>query len=95
VAESCAFARAARLSDARATRLLVTRAQQRIVKFEIVRVFRGVAAPALGDFKLIQFGGNTGPRLIAEKLDLDFRVTPRRGDWRELPSGKEAIDQSG
>jgi hypothetical protein len=44
---------------------------------------------------LIQAGRNAWPRLFTEKLDLDFGFTPRRGDWRELPSGKEAFDQSG
>ena len=53
------------------------------------------AATAFGDIKMVHVGRNIRPRLVAEKLDLDFCFTPGRGDWRELPSGKEAFDQSG
>jgi len=64
------------------------------MKLQIVFGCRSVAATAFRDFKLIQAGRNVWPRFITEELDLDLGFTPGRGDWCELPSGKEAFDQS-
>ena len=87
MAESWAFARAARLSDARATSLLVTRAQQRIVK--MLMVGREVDQPVNAAVGLRKQTIERGSGFVAENNSPASQIVRRHFD-RDAVALKDA-----